>query len=104
MPKLITYSGESPAYLLMPDGNEFPEGSIEANAVQNNPDEGAKWRRRGVHVGWTKTRSVEIGVASFDPSREMPSEGVFMQLDRSACNDLIQALRKARDSAFGRDA
>lgn len=29
--------------------------------------------------------------------------GVWSTLDRRACNDLIRVLRRARDSAFGRD-
>lgn len=29
--------------------------------------------------------------------------GVFLQLDREGINELIRSLRKARDSAFGRD-
>ena len=29
--------------------------------------------------------------------------GMYMQLDRRACNDLIRKIRRARDQAFGRD-
>ena len=100
MPKEITYT-DAPAFLAMPDGNEFPEGSPEADRAVNH---GGKWRRRGAHVGWVKGRSVEIGVASFDPSREMPNDGVFMSLDRDGINRLIRTLRKARDAAYGSDA
>jgi hypothetical protein len=109
MPKLITYSGESPAYLRDKDGNEYNENSRELEEYlrtdsTDNPHAEDKWRRRGVHVGWVKQKYVEIGVASFDPSREMPADGLFMPLDREAINNLIHALRRARDSAFGKDA
>ena len=49
-------------------------------------------------------RFVEVGVASFDPAREQPSDGVFMSLDRDGINRLVRSLRKARDAAFGSDA
>lgn len=100
MPKEITYS-DDPTFLAMPDGNEYPEGSPEAAEAEGQP--GAKYRRRGVQVGWTK-QHVEVGVASFDPSREMPSDGVFVSLDREGINRHIRNLRKARDAAFGADA
>lgn len=100
MPKEITYTSDGP-FLAMPDGNEFPESSPEAARGAN---EGGKWYQRGVHVGWTKGRYVEVGVATFDPSREMPTGGVFMSLDRDGCNRLIRSLRKARDAAYGSDA
>lgn len=32
-----------------------------------------------------------------------PYRGIYATLDRSACNRLIRALRKARDAAYGRD-
>lgn len=99
MPKEITYSNES-SFLKMPNGDEIPEGDVESE--RDYPD--GKWRRRGIHVGWLKDRNVEIGAASFDPSREMPADGVFMSLDRDGINRLIRSLRKARDAAFGKDA
>lgn len=100
MPKEITYT-DAPAYLAMPDGSEYSEGSAEAEAAANS---GGKWQRRGVHVGWVKDRHVEVGVAQFDPSRERASEGVFLSLDRAGINRLIRSLRKARDAAYGSDA
>lgn len=102
MPKELIYSSDR-AFLRMPNGNEYPEGSAEAESAID-AESGGKWRQRGIKVGWMKDRSVEIGAASFDPSREMPSDGVFMALDRDGCNRLIRTLRKARDAAFGSDA
>lgn len=99
MPKEITYTSDGP-FLAMPDGNEYPSGG-EANQLAET---GGKWYQRGVHVGWTKGRFVEIGAARFDPSRELPSDGVFMTLDRDGVNRLIRSLRKARDAAYGSDA
>lgn len=104
MPKLMIYSNESPTYLLMPDGNEYNENSVEANALRNDPDAGAKWMRRAIKLGWVKGGYAEIGMAAFDPSREMAVDGIFMTYDRAGLNDLINGLRKMRDSAFGKDA
>lgn len=102
MPKEITYTSDG-AYLAMPDGNEYPEGSPESERAITK-EAGGKWFQRGIHVGWVKGRFVEIGAASFDPSRELPTNGVFMSLDRDGINRLIRSLRKARDQAYGADA
>lgn len=102
MPKQLIYSADAPPFLRTPDGYEYPTNGPQA--AEHQHDEGAKFYQRGVHVGWMRDRHVEVGVAMFDPSREMPSEGTFLLLDRAACNRLITALRKARDSAYGRDA
>lgn len=100
MPKEITYA-EDATFLLMPNGDEISEHDFDPAKAEEF--EGGKWRRRGVQVGWMRDRHVEIGAASFDPSREMPKDGVFMTLNRDGVNRLIRSLRKARDSAFGRD-
>lgn len=102
MPKVITYS-DAPAFLQMPDGNEYSEGSEEANNIRKQEEQGAKWRRRGVQVGWVKGRSVELGVALFDPSREQPSDGIFISLDRDGIQRLIRSLRDGRDAVYGKD-
>lgn len=105
MPKEITYTAD-PSFLKMPDGNEFGEGSPDADAALKT-DSGGKWQRRGVHVGWVKNgkgNTIEIGVAEFDPSREQPTHGAFLNLDREGVNQLIRSLRKARDQALGADA
>lgn len=102
MPKEITYSTADDAFVRTPDGNEYRAGSDESKEAEKV--EGAKYFQRGVHVGWMKERQVELGVASFDISREMPSDGVFVTLDRYAINRLIRSLRKARDAAYGSDA
>ena len=101
MPKEITY-GTLPDFLLMPDGNEITESEVTAEQLQDG-----KWRRRGVHVGWVKSgkdTEVEVGVASFDPSREMPQDATFTLLDRKGLNRLIRSLQKAGQETFGTDA
>lgn len=100
MPKEITYTND-PAFLLVGQ-NEYSEGSDEANKYIGTGE--GKWLQRGIHIGWVKGKSVEIGAASFDPSHERPSDGVFMSLDRDGINRLIKSLRKARDQAYGADA
>jgi len=46
-------------------------------------------------------------VAARGADGELPTVGIaggmYMQLDRRACNDLIRKIRRARDQAFGRD-
>lgn len=99
MPKELTYSNHS-SFLLMPDGNEIPEGDATEEQLRES-----KYYRRGVQVGWVKgLGNVEIGAASFDPSREMPTDGVFMSLDRDGLNRLIRSLQKAGRESFGTDA
>lgn len=108
MPKEITYSNSDPVFLKTADGHEYAEGSPEATqAVKDQysqPGPGPKWRQRGVHVGWTRGNFVEVGVASFDVSKEQPADGAFIHLDRDAINRVIRSLRKARDAAYGADA
>lgn len=59
--------------------------------------------RFAVHVGWTKDHDMEI--ATFDSMIDPGSveRGWFINLGRSQINDLIRALRRARDQAFGAD-
>ena len=100
MPKIVTYSDESPAYLQMPDGNEYY--SPEADKHQQ---QGGTWLRRGAVVSWVKDSNyVDVGVAALDNSKERTAQGVFVTMDRRALNRLIRALRDARDGAFGKDA
>jgi hypothetical protein len=96
MPKEITYSDQT-AFVVNDRGDEIPAGD-------QPPGSGAKFYQRGVQVGWARAKFVEVGVARFDVSREMPSEGVFTSLDREGINRLIRSLRRARDAAFGSDA
>ncbi len=61
-----------------------------------------------IAVGWTKDRSVQLGVVQGPPvsitiNGEPADPGLWMDLDRAAINRLSVSLRKARDSAFGRD-
>jgi len=103
MPKEITY-GELSSFLLLPNGDEIPEADFDPLKKEGTEYEEGKWRRRGVQVSWLKDRHVEIGVASFDPSREMPSDGVFITMTREGLNRHIRALQRAGRAAFGQDA
>lgn len=96
MPKEIVYDATG-VFMQAADGNEYRDGSEPPGAI-------GQYRRRGVHVGWTRNQHAEVGVASFDISREMPEDGVSVSLDRDGINRLIRALRRARDAAFGADA
>lgn len=99
MPKEITYS-DRPPFLLLPDGNEVPSDDAEPGKDYSE----AKWLRRGVQVTWVKGgKSIEIGAASFDPSRERPNEGTFISLDRDGLRRHIRNLQKAGREAFGTD-
>jgi len=55
-----------------------------------------------LNVGWQRDGDVQIGV---DPltGNVAADSGLWADLDRQGCNDLIRILRRARDSAFGRD-
>ncbi len=62
-----------------------------------------------VAVGWTKDRTVQVGVVNGPPVEltinGQPSDsGLWMDLDRDGCNRLIRSVRKARDAAYGADA
>jgi hypothetical protein len=46
----------------------------------------------------------EMVIALLEDVSEGPSEGLWATLDREQCNDLIRALRKARNKAYGEDA
>lgn len=63
-----------------------------------------------IAVGWAPDRDVQIGL-TFGSKVALAIDGlpsdfpsVFMDLDRAAINRLIHLLRKARDSAYGKDA
>lgn len=86
-----------------------------------NPD-GSNADRR-VEVGWHPNGSVQVGTAVRNKVKvdSMPGvtvtvppggtvdadgwiwEGQYIDLDRQGINNLIRALREARDKAFGRD-
>lgn len=99
MPRINTYSEESPAFLRMPDGNEYY--SPEAD---NYMQQGGLWLRRATIVRWVKGGHLELGVASIDNSKEQVVDGTFVTLDRQASNRIIGALREGRNGAFGKDA
>lgn len=64
-----------------------------------------------VKVGWAKWPQGVVQVGALGPvdsqsphaADGVSGNGWFIDLDRDGCNDLIRALRKARDDAYGRD-
>jgi len=56
----------------------------------------------GVQVGWQREGGVQVGVEPL-VGNVATDAGLWSDLDRQGCNDLIRILRRARDSAFGRD-
>jgi len=68
----------------------MPREAIESTG--SNPNQ--------VKVGWRSQGGVQVGVT---PPGDAAEEGLWADLDRQGCNDLIRILRRARDSAFGRD-
>lgn len=99
MPKELIYTDTRP-FVITSDGGEhaagqgipLPEGSSESVY------------QRAVHVGWSRRKYVEVGVARLNIATEWVEEGTFTSLDRDGVNRLIRTLQKARDAAFGKDA
>ena len=56
---------------------------------------------RRLRVGWDRMGNVQVGVDV--EGAEVGESGLWADLDRKGCNDLIRVVRRARDSAFGRD-
>lgn len=96
MPKELIYS-DTPAFVRDEDGNETP-------ASAQPPSSGQPVYHRGVMVGWSRSKYVEVGVGVFSPATEVGAESHYTTLDRDGINRLIRTLRKARDAAFGADA
>lgn len=117
MPKQLIYSdqpnyyrhGEREVYM---DRRGFPLWDLtgeetEADlAAMPTAEELGPIYQRGIKVGWSKGRFVEIGLAEFEISTELTpgSRGIFATFDRDGLNRLIRALRQARDDAYGKDA
>lgn len=66
-------------------------------------------------VEWGRDKKVQVGAIyhpDADHAKGSPEcacdyhdwEGVYVELDRTGCNRMIRALRKARDQAYGQDA
>lgn len=57
-----------------------------------------------VHVGWDK-KTGDVQIATILQGTNEPDPGVQIDgLDRAMLNELILALRKARDAVYGADA
>lgn len=96
MPKEITY-GDSPEYMLREDGNEVL-------ASEQPPGGGQAVLQRGVHIGWSRNKYVEIGVGPFMIATNESAGAQYASFDRDGLNRIIRSLRKARDQAYGQDA
>lgn len=101
MPKEVIPSNTPPFYRT-DDGGEH---SVKSAAPLPEGTSTALYQR-AIHVGWNRRQYVEVGVAVITPSTGelQHGEGHFTDLDREGCNRLIEAVRKARNAAFGRDA
>lgn len=99
MPKEVIYSSTN-GYRIAPNGGEH-SASSDAPLPEGTSD---TIHRRAVHVGWSRNRYVEVGVAQFEIATEKADGGIYLDLDREGINRLIRTLRKARDAAFGSDA
>ena len=62
---------------------------------------------RVVSVSWGRDSHVTVGahecVSEEQSGNEIIESGFHVSLDRDQVNNVIRALRKARDQAFGRD-
>ena len=95
MPKEVIYSPDGPM-VYTPEGPVSPEDAT--------PGQGALVAQRAIHAGWAKAGHVEVGSAEFEPATDSIIHGFAVRLERKEINRLIQALRRARDQAFGADA
>lgn len=70
-------------------------GELILNAVESSNDINFTEEERMVVIGETVLNSLDSTCGSFD--------SLWATMDRKEINELIRILRKARDSAFGRD-
>ncbi len=56
-----------------------------------------------VEVQWDRGTHVRVGTIDPAKTADDAGRGLYTELDRSAINRAIAALRRARDSAYGRD-
>lgn len=93
----------------------MPKEVIRGNPIGSSDDD----RTTHVEVGWNKDMDVQIGVhlpfkslafinidpasGQHDPVTEL-FNSLWADLSRQQINQLIRALRKARDQAYGADA
>lgn len=57
----------------------------------------------GVRVGWQAGGVQVASLRNADYTGDEPSNGQHVSIDRHQLNRLIRVLRRARDSAYGRD-
>jgi hypothetical protein len=76
----------------MPKVNVYPPNTTVADAPVR------------VEVGWRSGSDVQIATTTRTAEGDEPAwDGQWIDLDRNGCNQLIRALREARDRAYGRD-
>lgn len=58
-----------------------------------------------VHVGWDRTGHVQLATKGWlhGAAPDDPEVGLYADLNREQINTLIRHLRRARDTAYGRD-
>jgi hypothetical protein len=77
----------------------MPRETIYRSTVQDSP-------YQALTIGWytaDQGGSVTVGIRETGKSEESPDNGVFTDLTRDQINKTIKVLRRARDSAYGRD-
>ena len=72
-------------------------GVIDIDGAKGEPldlyERAKRYSSPQVGGGGTDGEILSLGIAG----------GMYMQLDRAGCNNLIRQIRRARDQAFGRD-
>lgn len=92
MPKETTY------------GLQYPASGGAAEGKARVPLIDVMWNREGQMVQVvTKATDADGGRWIGDSPETHFTDGMYVDLDRTAINRLIRNLRRARDNAFGRD-
>lgn len=79
----------------MDKGDTMPKEVIKGTSTPFN-----------VEVRWGPDTGIHVGVEGEEESVTVGGyqcRGVWTDIDRKGCNDLIRTLRRARDSAYGKD-
>jgi len=78
---------------------ETHEDGKKSASIERGPRARVSWSKEGEYL---QIATVEDDGVVLEPTPE--GNGWFVTLDRKGANDLIRALRRARDGAFGADA
>lgn len=77
----------------------MPKEIIDTGRTSDNPS----YVQVGWHDGTVQLSTQAVPLTILPPDGPPKPEGMFVDLNRRQINDLIRHLRKARDSAYGRD-